>query len=219
MAQVTGSQLQLIAKILDLPQEQLSGITDMDMGSISLVFNVAPEILRRGVQLGPQGGWFMGILENVHSGADGERSEIDPYAAGADAVAPFPTTVPEDIDLWLLGVSLVQSVGTGTLLTAAQILFNPAPFTQGFGRDDGGLPIIAVRAFTVARFTSVVNDVTDLGAEAGITDQGLTYQPVNMRIPRGSTISFSSESSAAAEFQAILVMGMFPASLGQDVVT
>jgi len=218
MALITGDQLKQIQKILGLPIAQVSGITDIDMGNVSLTMGIS-DIVRRGASIGTIDGWFLGVLQNVHSGADGERSEIDPYNPGADAVAPFPAVVPEGWDIWLLGASLIQITPSGTLLTAAQILLNPQPFSQGWGRDDTGSPVAATNGLTVARFTSVVNDVTDLGAEAGITDQGLPHQPIRMRVPRGSTISFSSESSAAATFRALLVCGLFPSALGQDGVT
>lgn len=212
--------MSLVRDFIGAPIEQEdAGQATVDLQNISGVISLVPDLGRRAAVIGSQSGCFQGILENVHSGADGERSEIDPYNAGADAVAPYPTNISAEYDLWLLGVNLIQTVGAGTLLTEAMILINPATFSQGFGRDDAGAPVVAARAIVVARFTSVVNAVTDLGAEHGITAEGLCYQTVNMRIPRGATISHSSESSAAAEFQAVLTMGLFPAGLGQDCVT
>jgi len=219
MALITKQILRFVSEFIGAPIEQTETQAQVDLRNINGTLPIVPDLGRRAAVIGTQTGWFQGILENVHSGADGERSEIDPYSAGADAVAPYPPAIDDTMDLWLLGCNVVQSVGAGTLLTEAMILINPAPNTQGFGRDDAGAPVIAVRGFVVARFTSVVNAVTDLAVEVGITAEGLPYQPVNMRLARGSTISFSSEASAAAEFQAVLTMGLFPAALGQDVVT
>ena len=51
----------------------------------------------------------------------------------------------------------------------------------------------------------------------GITEQGLNYQPINLRLPRGTNLVFSSEAAAAAEFQMLCILGLYPAGMGQDV--
>lgn len=202
-----------------LPLQKLVGISPtpqpvvLDDTNISLTMPLVPDITRRSRASGPTGGWFEGVLENVHSAADDERSSITPYTAGVDAVAPYPTSVGDEFDLWLIGVAGQQSV-QAPRLTIATLSMGIPTHAQGFGRDDAGAPLIVSPAIQVARFDSVV--ASSANNDAMVTEAGNTYIPLNLRIPRGSRLTFDSTASAAATFQILMIIGLFPAGLGQD---
>lgn len=213
----------IIKNAILLPIQRLIGIapasqeTVVDTSSVSLTFPIVPDIARRSLSSQPTGGWFQGVLENVHSSADDELSSIDPYLAAADAVPPYPTAISNDFDVWILSIALRRSSGSGGL-TGALISINPGPFQQCWGRDDSGAPVVATPPINLAFFDSI-NEDTAVSTDPGVTVAGDTIVHANMRIARGTTILFNSTSAAAAEFQALFIIGLFPAGLGQDVVT
>jgi len=205
------------------PIQRLIGIapspspTVIDDDAVSLTFPVVPDIARRSVLPSPNAGWFQGILENVHSGADAESSGLFPFAAGPDAVAPYPAAISEEFDLWLLKVGGIRTVGTGDL-TAAYLILTPPAHSQGFGHDDAGAPVVTNLAMKIA-FFSALEETGGTSLDPFITPSGDLFVDINMRLPRGCTLIFNSESAAAAEYQMWFILGLFPAALGQDVVT
>jgi len=197
----------------------VGGPTVLDDDSVSLTMPVLPEIARRSLIQGPLTGWYTSVMENVHSAADGELSSINPYEPGAAAVAPYPESVPDDFDVWLLKAFAQRSSGSGAL-TMGYLDMNPVTHQQGWGIDDAGAPVIDEPPVVLARWDSVEAVVTVAGAtEPAMTEAGDTMVDVNIRIARGALLRFSTESAAAAEFQCLLLMGLFPSGLGQDVVT
>jgi len=217
MPLIEGNQLRLLNRIFGLAGDGISGTTQLDDKGITLVSEVSA-IMRRGDTYGVLTGWYQGTLENVHSGADDEVSSIDPYAPGASAVAPYPANVPEGFDIWLLGVGGRRSSGSGGL-TAGAASVNPDAVTAGWGQDDGGAALGAIAPrIIVAQFDGLSTINAGFSLPPMITEQGLTYQPVGMRVPRGALMDFHSTAAAAAEFQMSFVIGLYPEGLGQDVV-
>jgi len=213
---ITGDQLALVNKVFEIPTSQMAGATNIDDGDVSQVVEVN-EFVRRSTVLGISCGWWQGVLENVHTAGDTENSFIDVYAPGADANAPFPGAVPEGIDIWLCGVSGARSSGAGGL-TSGVASINPAASTQAWGRDDAGAPLGAIGPrMVVAVFDNIV--ATSLSQDPMETQQGLTYVPVGIRLPRGSSLDFRSTAAAAAEFQMHFLLAVHPEGMGQDVVT
>lgn len=206
--------IQRLIGIAPAPQQ-----TVLDDDSVSLTFPIVPDIARRSLSGLATGGWHIGVLENVHSAGDAESSSIEPYSAGPDAVAPYPIVIGDDFDLWLLFVHGLRSSGSGGL-TGAVMGVNPPDHSQGWGRDDQGDPVLSSPAMRVAFFDDLETTVTGVSQKPMIqTKTGALRVNVGMRIPRGSNLAFHTVSAAAAEFQAIFVMGLFPASLGQDVAS
>jgi len=216
VSQITGNQLALIQKVFEIAGSQISAVTELDDANISQVVTINELVRRATIEQVPCG-WWQGVLENVHSGADTESSSIDPYAPGADSFAPFPLSVPESFDIWLCGVSGSRSSGAGGL-TSGVASINPADSTQAWGRDDAGAPITATGPrMVVAIFDNIV--ATSLSQDPMETQQGETFVKVGIRMPRGTAISFHSTSAAAAEFQMHFLLAVHPAGMGQDVVT
>lgn len=217
MSQITNNLLRIVQQLIGGSGAGTAPITVLDDDSVTQTLPIVPEIARRSLVIGPLGGIFVGVLRNVHSGADGEVSNILPYAPLASNIPPYPSPVPDGFDIWLLGVAGGRVASAGGL-TGALMGINPPTDSQGWGRDDGGTGVSATGIFQVARFDALEEGVT-LGTDAMITEQGLTYQPVNLRIMRGATIVFATEAAAAATFDAQFYMGLFPAGMGQDVST
>lgn len=198
-----------------------AAFTELDDQGVTQTLPIVPHIARRGLSQGSTGGWFVGILENVHSGADSEDSAINPYEPGAAAAgSAWPAVVPPGFDVWCAGISGHRSVGVGGL-TIALMGFNPSNNGPafGWGQDDQGAAVLPVTpTMMLARFDALETQQAAITQDPMMTEQGLMFQPVNMRLPRGGTLSFFSESAAAAEFQAVFLLGLFPAAMGQDVL-
>jgi len=193
------------------------GQTELEDDRLIQTLDLTP-FVRRGRTVGNLTGWYQGILVNVHSAADGEVSSIDPYSPGASANAPYPGAVPRGWDVWLLGVSGIRSAGAGGL-TSAWASINPILSQVGWSQDDAGAPVGAISPrFQLARFTGLDTTQSASGQDAMTTAQGETFVKTTIRIPRGMNIEFFSESAAAATFQMLYVMGLFPEGLGQDVL-
>jgi len=214
--------MSIIKNAILKPIQRLIGIapasspTVVDTGNVSLTMPILPDMARRSLASQPTGGWFQGVLENVHSAGDAEISSINPYEAAADAVAPYPIAIDDLLfDLWIVAVGGIRSSGSGGL-TSGVVSITPSAHTQGWGRDDVGAPVVASPRMTIASFDAINSD----GAlDFFITEQGLPFQPLNLRIPRNSLLTFHSTSAAAAEYQAWVLLGLFPAGLGQDVTS
>ncbi|MEE8492524.1 MAG: hypothetical protein V3S25_00655 [Nitrospirales bacterium] len=203
--------------------QQLIGIAPsasplvMDDANVSLTLPIVPEVARRSNASQNTGGLFQGVLENVHSGADDERSQIDPYLAGPDAFGAWPPLIPQGFDVWLLGICGEQTSGVAGL-TGATCKINIPNSSLGWGRDDAGAPVVATPRYTVALFDSVTSIVGN-NNPVMITEQGNPWVTLNMRLNRGHDIVFDSTSGAAAEYRMLVFLGLFPSGMGQDGLT
>ncbi len=217
MAEIKTPILRPIQQLIGSPG--LGGVV-LDDDSVTQTLPIVPDIARRGGSQGSTGGWFLGILENVHSGADGEASSIDPYNPGAFAGGgAWPAVVPPGFDVWLAGISGFRKAGTGSVVAAMG--YNPANNGPafGWGVDDSGVAVAPTTpSMQLARFDSVEAGISLLTSPPMLTEYGEYFVPVSMRLPRAGTLSFTSESSAASEWQAVFLMGLFPAALGQDIL-
>jgi len=198
---------------------QGSGSTALDSANLQQTIDVA-RIVRRSRTTGFSG-FFTGILENVHSAADGERSEIFPYSPGPNNFPPYPGVVPNDLDVWLIGCSGARTSGAGAL-AGATFSINLVSAFQGWGQDDAGAGVAAgnmLGNITVARFDSIDSSVTASTFDPMKTDGGQAWVPVGLRLPRGCRLRFETEAGAAAEFQGLFLLGLFPITMGQDIAT
>lgn len=220
MALITNAILAPIRNLIGIGQGNVNP-TVLDDDSVALTFPVIPEIARRGLSAG-SGGIFQGILENVHSGADDEASAISPYEAGVDAIFHYPAIIPPDFDLWLLRANVVRVSGAGTLAGATLKVRAPLANTPtlGFGRDDAGDPVTNNSRYMLAFWNSLFTGAAGISA-TGINDiSGEVDMKINLRLPRGCELTFDTTSAtAAATFRLVMYLGLFPAGLGQDVVT
>jgi len=218
MAEIKNEILQIIFKMIGNPGQSISQTTILEDSTVTQTMPIVPEIARRSLVEGNSTGWFEGVMQNTHGAADDEESQIDPYRPGVNAVAPYPRVVPSAWDLWLLFVGGRQISGGGTL-TGAVLGINPDNVSQGWGITDAPAPLVTTPTVQLAAFDSISTLAAGIGFSPMMTEQGLVLQPVGMRIARGSIFTFNSTSTGSAVFQMYMVMGLFPASLGQDVAS
>jgi len=130
-------------------------------------------------------------------------------------IAPFPSPVPAGFDVWLLSASSARVSGTGGFAATLRIDY-PAS-QQGFGVDDSGTAIVLAGRQTLLFYNTIGTVGVVFGLKIG--DRG-PFTQIGMRLPRSPTLAlvFTSTSTATATFDLHLVMGLFPSSLGQDVV-
>lgn len=217
MSLVEGDQLRLVQSLMGLSSSAVSGVTDLDDGSLTQTLPIIPEIVRRSLAEANLTGWYQGLLRNIHPGAGSINSGIDPYSPGDDAVAPYPASVPSGWDVWLLMVTGVRSSDAGDF-SGGVVGVNPIATNQGWGRDNLGALVALSPRFSVARFDAVEAAIPGVSDDPLITEQGNTMVRVGLRLVRNTTIEWHTESVDAGTYDAQFVMGIFPEGLGQDVI-
>lgn len=186
--------------------------TFLQDGVISQVVGLNHPIRRARVPIGSEG-WFYGLLQNAHPGAGALSADVTPYAS-VNAIAPFQTPLPQDLEIWLHGVACLRTSGTGAL-DRAMLELLPTSAMQAFGENNAGGGVVATSPIPLVRWDQI--DAT-LATEVLITEQGEVWAPLNVRLRRGTTLVFrSSVNTAAATLRVILLLGVFPISLGSDV--
>lgn len=190
-----------------------SPMTELTDGIVDQVLSIN-EVARRGRTQAATQGIYTGLFENVHSAADTERSSVNIYDIGLGVIAPWPDPMPVQFDIWLLSATCSRLSGTGTVNASLGIIYGAAQ--QGWGRTDTGVGVVASPEHVVALWDSVI--VVETFTFLRLEDVGgLSAQP-GIRLPRSpdTVLTFASASSAISTYRCQLVLGVFPASLGQD---
>lgn len=192
-----------------------SPVTELADGEVLQTLDVAP-LIRRGRTEESTHGIFLGIMRNTHLAANTQVSTIDPYNVGAAlGIPPYPDNVNAGFDIWLIGCSLRQTSGAGTIV--ATLSMNQGPTAQGWGVDEAGGAIVSAPDQPIVLFDSFVT----ASVVFGITEAGQPWAPIGLRIPRsagqGTTLTFTTVSSEALGVQLQLVTGLLPVALGQDI--
>jgi len=211
---VDSDALGILTKALGLTGAG-SPITELADGVVDQVLSVN-EIARRSRTQADLGGIYTGILENNHLIADTVTTSININRMAADlAIPPFPDPMPPQFDVWLLGATLIQLSGSGTLQGALMIRF--ANSQQGFGVNQAGAAVVDQENVVVASWDIVSTILTTFGLQGGVRTP---FARIGMRLPRhvDTRLQFTTISSAAVVFSCQLLMGVFPVALGQDVL-
>lgn len=214
MKQVDSDALGVVNRALGLSGRG-DDKTELEDGILSQGVDVAP-MIRRGRTLQPSEGIFYGILRNIHSGSGLLTSQIFPWAADDNAVAPYPRRVPVQFDLWLLYATAIRSSGAGTV--SASLSMRMSGLSQGWGANNLGAIVESLENTPLLHWTFNVA-LDDTFATLSSTTQPL--QKIGLRMPRVGvpSIIFASNASEAATWNCQVVMGLFPVSLGQDAIT
>ena len=187
--------------------------TMLDDATLSMVLPVADSV-RRARSTGVTSGWFIGVIDNIHPAAGPISANVDPYAAGdarpAGNRSAYPSPLLQGTDLWLLGASLTVAVGTPAL-NSGSLSLDPLPIHQAWGIDNLGAAVVNSGAFAVLRWSALDS------ANFGITGDGSSFGSVRIRLPRGVTLTVSTDATAAGTFRTVVVLGVFPEGLGQDI--
>lgn len=191
--------------------------TELLDGTVDQVLDVGP-IARRGGTLAGTEGVFRVVLRNIHAGAGDVSTSWQPYSSAAvGTFAPFPTPMPDNLDVWLLGASVQIVSGAGSLEHAALRLTN---VQLGVGIDSAAAAIASTSVMTLAYWNTSLGF---LSPSFAATQSRLPYKALNIRIPRKGAVAspfvvFGSQSSGVNSIDAVLLVGVFPVALGQDAV-
>jgi len=219
MALIKGSQLASVGKLFQLGQEANRSATDIDVENVTQVLGIN-EIVRRSNAAGAEStGLFIGLMENTHgAGATEEESTIDPYAATAALVSSgYPAVVSGLFDIWILSITGRRAGGTGTNFNDGQVNIDDPATQMGWTVDQAGVVVGGVSVRTIAKFTQLNEDLATSDPLLGVN--GEIVFVVNERLRRGSTLSWGTSASNAVVIRAQILLGVFPAGLGQDVAT
>jgi len=189
-----------------------SQMTELSDGIVDQVIDVNPSV-RRGRTLAEKQGIFYCVIRNVHTDAETIVTPIDPYRVGVDdVVAPYPDRISTRFDLWLLGAMVRRLSGGGTIQANLAIDYDQ---NQGWGVDDSGTAIVSTEAFNVAFWNSLATNSDVFALLSGALQP---YIKLGIRLPRADNTSliFTSASSLTSTYQCQMIIGMFPAALGQD---
>ena len=208
---------------LTLIQRQLgySGVGDprttfLD-SELAQIFDVGSGVRRARADIAT-GGWWFGILENVHLGADDMVSNINPYSGlqGFSANTFPPSVDPQKFDIWIHGAVLKRTAGVGFL--TATLTYLTLERAMAFGKDDGGT-VVAPQAVAIpmAFFDDVINTGANIYGINAVSGQ--VYQRVNVRMPSQGFLQFESVSTNASTWQMSIILGLFPVGMGSDVAT
>lgn len=217
MQRMEGPSLEITREVLDL--EGLGAqVTEYVDGIVHQVVSLSP-FVRRGRTFAPSTGIYTARLANVHTDADTLDTSIDPYNPGQNAenFNGFPGVVPAAFDVWLCGARIVASGGTGTLGDAA---CGVAVGAQWMGiADNASTGVAALTLITLA----VNGETAFLGSRFGTVLNTVPTYPMPMRIRRGDSYLRLSSTNAGAGATTLtvvadLLLGLFPAALGQDAV-
>lgn len=190
-------------------------ITELTDGIVDQSLNVN-ELVRRGRTIAGTQGIFTAVMRNVHGAGNTLATTVSPYETPAgNTIAPWPSPMPKQFDIWLLSATVRQASGTGTL--AAALYIDYAGTQQGWGETDSGGGIVSAERIPLAFWDALAT----VSNEFAVLNQLGTFARIGMRIPRpmvlGDTnLVFISVSSAIATFDCQLVLGVFPIGFGQD---
>ena len=218
MALIKGSALAAVAKLFQFGQQATRGATDLDVDNVTQVLSIN-EIVRRSEAGGAVAtGLFIGVLEcDNGAGATNIEATIDPYNPGAAAGPGYPVSIDERFDVWILEVTGRRSAGTPANFTESLFGIDDPATHLAFGIDDAGSVITPLPVRSLVRFTDI-EELTNTN-NVLVDEVGQCRFNVTQRIRRGSILSYGCIASNAVTTRVQILMGLFPAGLGQDVAS
>ncbi len=216
---ISSDALTVMRKALGVGSGQASGRTELLSDTLDQVIDVNA-IVRRSRALGAVNtGIFLCVMENTHLAANNQLSNVDPYnVTEANVTAPYPARMPDDLDIWLLGMGVTRLSGTGI----GGMSLDYEPSVVGWGQDQAGAPVVATAGLMPLGLWDTVVAVAGATVEwLTLGGAGPVYTTLKIRLPRsrppGATaLVFRSGTNAAAVFQLWMMLGVFPVGLGQD---
>lgn len=172
-------------------------------------------LIRRGRTLAASTGIYTAVMSNVHTDAETLASTLDLYVPAAAAIAgsTYPNPVPRQFEVWVLGATLQQISGGGTL-SGALFIDYPAN-QQGLGINDSGAGVVASSPNPLAFWDAIEVEHQNFGILTGTNGPRAQFA---IRAPRGADLIFGTTSSLTTSFNCQLIVGLFPIGLGQDGV-
>lgn len=215
---ITGDALDDVARALGISGAQGNQLTEFEDGIVSQTLTIN-DLVRRGRTLAGSAGIFTGLLQTVHGSAGVLTASIAPYDAGSGlVVAPFPSPVPPQFDLWVIGASVALESGSPT---TSQSILGLDNVIQAWGVDDSGSQVVQ----NPRHFLALWSSQQAIGTGGTVMVRGgdrQAFAKIMVRIPRqvspsGSPrLAFVCNTDAAATWTCQIIFGVFPIALGQD---
>ncbi len=188
-----------------------AALTEFLDGQLAQTLDVAA-LIRRGRTLAGTSGMFQFVLTNVHTGATTLTTTLRPYNQATNVTAPFPAPVPRHFDLWYFGAQAIRLSGTGTVV-GELVLGN---IQLGIGENDSGVAVGA-GGIIMATWDSLSGAISGSNALL-LSGIGAPFQGMRIRHPRSATdLQWTTVSSATSSYRCQVIVGLFPAGLGQDL--
>ena len=190
----------------------------LEDATVDQVLSVS-DIVRRSRTLANTGGIHVGVLRNIHGAAGSLVSQINPYDV-ATAQGAWLSPIPDSLEVWLLGASVVRVSGTLGFGAGAILTMGIPSANVAFGINDSGanVPIPAGIEIVLHSWLTVMETAT----ATAIDGAGNAWFPIGIRIPRALAtdvlLTFISDAAALATWDCRLLLGLFPISFGQDGV-
>lgn len=209
MMQVDGPALATIREALGLTGAGAQ-ITEYPDGIVEQVLDIAP-LIRRGRTTNQSSGLFSAIMANVHAGAGTLDLAIDPYNFVPNARSGWPQPVPPGFDVWLLRAGAFQLAAAAVVDAMLYVAYPELQVAYGAYATYGSAQVI--QAYNTAALGAVTVYGTSYLRALGT---GVIGNRIQTRLPRGSTLGWQSNAGGIGTAAMFLVLGLFPAGLGQD---
>jgi len=185
-------------------------ITELPDGVADQVLEVG-QFIRRGRTVANSEGIFTGQLINTHVAGASEFATVDPYNATSPAGAGYLNPVPRGYDVWVLGTWAYRL--SGAALVDAMIGLSYPATRYAFAGNAASM-FAPLRSY----LTTALGEATVAGTPYFRSfGDGLIQRYQAVRVPRGASIFWSTTNAAAAAvYHAEMLIGLFPAALGQD---
>jgi len=211
VSEIDSQALLLVDEVLGVAGGKAAS-TELDDGRLDQVLNVN-DIIRRSRSV--QDGIFWGLWRNIHAAAGEVSSNINPYTTPSDTnTTGWETPIPRKLEVWVLGATVSRSSGAGGL-DEALLELRMTAVQQAFGEDSAGAAIAGQNANMALARWDVISELTT--RDVALTETGAPFARIGLRVPRRSTIRFTSDAAAAANFDLQVLLGLFPRALGQDI--
>jgi len=211
MKQIDSDALGILTKALGLSGAG-APITELFDGDVYQTLDIGPLVRRGRTQAGVQG-FYYALIRNVHTDAETISTNSTPYVFNPAGVrAPWPSPIPEQFDLWIISAATRIVSGGGTLTASVQMRIPQV--NQAFGIDDSGVAVVGTAYTALAYWDALVTQPNTFS----LTPGGDATVKIGVRLPPGSEVRFSSTSSLTSTWDCILVLGLFPVALGQDIL-
>jgi len=205
--QLDSGALTLLNEILQLGGGG-SQITQLDDENVSQTLDVT-SVIRRSLSFANSGGLFYFGYSLVHAGAGVLTQLVDPYTNLSAGVNSFPTVMPRGFDVWLLTGNLRRASGAGALTGASlEVILNVTMRGSGSSITSTTIPV---------GFWDTLE--ADTLQDYAVTQSGEPMLKPMLRLRRGMRVQIRTNSTGVATFHGLVIVGAFPAGMGQDVVT
>lgn len=211
-----GASLSGINEAFGLSGVDAEQTTLLDDGNVSQVLDIGEPARRARAPAGASG-LFHAKLVNVHVASGELLSFADPYAP-AFPQNGYPSPIGAEFDIWLLGASVGIQAGSGAVVNWMTLGIDTRLEFQMFSDTAAGGAVAPANEEQVLAAWDEFTILNGTPENWGLTSAGVAYQAMRFRVPRtGGALLFRSEVSVASTATMILNLGIFPASLGQDV--